>query len=59
VVGPGAARASRRTVFNRFYLETKANRSGHFIDLTGRPHLEEQREPVVVRGMGSEPDAGE
>jgi GTP cyclohydrolase II len=44
---------------NRFYLETKANRSGHFIDLTGRPHLEEQREPVVVRGMGSEPDAGE
>src|SRR6185369_6290783 len=34
--------------FNRFYLETKANRSGHFIDLTGKPHLEEQGEAVVV-----------
>jgi GTP cyclohydrolase II len=36
---------------NRFYLETKANRSGHFIDFAGKPHLEEQREPVVVAGM--------
>ncbi|MCK6572228.1 GTP cyclohydrolase II [Myxococcota bacterium] len=44
---------------NRFYLETKANRSGHFIDLAGKPHLEEQREPVVVRGMGSVDDADE
>jgi GTP cyclohydrolase II len=34
--------------FNRFYLETKANRSGHFIDVTGKPHLEEQGEAVVV-----------
>ena len=33
---------------NRFYLETKANRSGHWIDFTGKPHLPEQAEPVIV-----------
>jgi GTP cyclohydrolase II len=33
---------------NRFYLETKANRSGHWIDFDGKPHLPEQNEPVVV-----------
>lgn len=33
---------------NRFYLETKATRSGHFIDLQGKPHLEEQSEPVQI-----------
>jgi len=44
---------------NRFYLETKANRSGHFIDLAGKPPFEEQREPVVVRGSAEgEGDAG-
>jgi GTP cyclohydrolase II len=37
---------------NRFYLETKAARSGHFIDFGGRAHLHEQAEPVVVEGMG-------
>lgn len=36
---------------NRFYLETKANRSGHFLDFTGKAHLPEQQEPVVVEGM--------
>jgi GTP cyclohydrolase II len=36
---------------NRFYLETKANRSGHFIDFSGKPHMEEQSDPVVVEGM--------
>jgi GTP cyclohydrolase II len=36
---------------NRFYLETKAKRSGHLIDLTGKPHLAEQGEPVLVKGM--------
>ncbi len=36
---------------NRFYLETKANRSGHWIDFSGKPHLEEQSDPVVVEGM--------
>jgi GTP cyclohydrolase II len=33
---------------NRFYLETKAARSGHYIDGFGKPHLPEQGEPLVV-----------
>ena len=33
---------------NRFYLETKANRSGHLIDFDGKPHVSEQYDPVVV-----------
>jgi GTP cyclohydrolase II len=33
---------------NRFYLETKASRSGHFIDFDGNPHLPEQDDPVRV-----------
>ncbi len=36
---------------NRFYLETKAARSGHFIDFQGKPHLEEQSEAVTLDGM--------
>ncbi|HEY7698528.1 MAG TPA: GTP cyclohydrolase II [Vicinamibacteria bacterium] len=40
--------------YNRFYLETKRDRSGHWIDFEGKPHLQEQSEPVVVEGM-SEP----
>jgi len=36
--------------FNRFYLETKARRSGHMIDLTEK-RLAEQSDPVVVEGM--------
>lgn len=36
---------------NRFYLETKARRSGHFIDFDGCPHLQEQSDPVIVEGM--------
>src|SRR5260221_5652980 len=36
---------------NRFYLQTKAIRSGHFIDFKGKPHLHEQDEPVLVEGM--------
>ena len=35
---------------NRFYLETKATRSGHFIDFEGKPHVSEQGDPVVVIG---------
>src|SRR5215204_5425944 len=30
------------TAHNRFYLETKAAKSGHFIDFSGKPHLPEQ-----------------
>ena len=36
---------------NRFYLQTKASRSGHFIDFDGKEHLAEQDEPVLVEGM--------
>ena len=42
--------------YNRFYLETKASRSGHFIDMAGRPRLPEQSDPVVVEGMATEKD---
>ena len=36
---------------NRFYLQTKAARSGHYIDFDGKEHLKEQNEPVLVEGM--------
>ena len=35
---------------NRFYLETKAARSGHFIDLDETERLPEQDDPVIVEG---------
>jgi GTP cyclohydrolase II len=38
----------RPNEYNRFYLETKAARSGHYIDGSGKEHLPEQGEPVVV-----------
>jgi GTP cyclohydrolase II len=37
--------------FNRFYLQTKAHRSGHYIDFEGKEHLKEQDEPILVDGM--------
>ena len=40
---------------NRFYLETKASRSGHYIDFAGKTHLPEQSDPVVVEGMDAPP----
>jgi GTP cyclohydrolase II len=36
---------------NRPYLETKALRSGHLIDIDGRPHLLEQIDRPIVEGM--------
>ena len=39
--------------FNRFYLETKRDRSGHLLDLSGKPHLPEQGESVEVGGAGA------
>jgi GTP cyclohydrolase II len=39
---------------NRFYLETKAAKSGHMLDFTGREHLAEQSDHPIVDGM-SEP----
>jgi GTP cyclohydrolase II len=40
---------------NRFYLETKARRSGHYIDALGHAHLPEQSDVVVV---GEVPEGG-
>jgi GTP cyclohydrolase II len=37
---------------NRFYLQTKATRSGHFIDFDGKPHVAEQDDPVVIEDGG-------
>jgi GTP cyclohydrolase II len=35
---------------NRFYLQTKAAKSGHWIDVEGKPHIAEQDDPVVIGG---------
>jgi GTP cyclohydrolase II len=39
---------------NRFYLETKASRSGHWIDSLGKGHLPEQSDRVVVSPAGGD-----
>ena len=36
---------------NRFYLETKAAKSGHMIDFHGKQHLLEQYDRPIVEGM--------
>ena len=36
------------TEYNRFYLETKASRSGHLMTFDGKPLLPEQDDPVIV-----------
>ena len=36
--------------FNRFYLETKAARSGHQLDLAAQEDLSEQNDPPIVAG---------
>jgi len=38
---------------NRSYLETKALRQGHLIDVAGREHLLEQIDRPVIAGVGS------
>ncbi len=40
--------------YNRFYLETKANKSGHMIDFGGKQHLEEQSDRPIIEGMSRE-----
>jgi GTP cyclohydrolase II len=40
--------------YNRFYLETKAEKSGHLIDLRGREHFKEQSDRPIVEGMQEE-----
>ena len=37
--------------YNRFYLETKAAKSGHLIDVFGKERLLEQSDPPFVEGM--------
>ncbi len=39
---------------NLFYLETKANKSGHLIDFHGKEHLPEQSDLPIVAGMTEE-----
>ncbi|MFT3892062.1 MAG: GTP cyclohydrolase II [Anaerolineales bacterium] len=39
---------------NRFYLQTKAAKSGHMIDFHGKEHLPEQSDRPIVAGMSSE-----
>ena len=39
------------TEYNRFYLETKAARSGHMIEFDGKRHLPEQDDPVIIEEM--------
>ena len=40
--------------YNRFYLETKAVKSGHLIDLNGKERLAEQSDYPFVEGMREE-----
>ncbi|HLC34799.1 MAG TPA: hypothetical protein VJJ70_07355, partial [Anaerolineales bacterium] len=40
--------------YNRFYLETKAVKSGHLIDLNGKERLAEQADSPFVEGMREE-----
>jgi len=37
--------------YNRFYLETKATKSGHLINFNGKEHLQEQFDQPIVEGM--------
>lgn len=37
--------------YNRFYLETKAAKSGHLIDFHGKEHLREQSDRPFIKGM--------
>jgi GTP cyclohydrolase II len=39
---------------NEFYLRTKANKSGHMIDFSGKEHLLEQIDRPIVKGMTEE-----
>lgn len=40
--------------YNQFYLETKAQKSGHLIDFNGKEHFQEQIDRPVVEGMVEE-----
>jgi GTP cyclohydrolase II len=40
--------------YNRFYLETKREKSGHLLDSLGKEHLAEQLDRPVLEGMSRE-----
>jgi len=40
--------------YNRFYLQTKALKSGHLLSPDGKPRLLEQSDRPIVRGMDDE-----
>lgn len=40
--------------YNRFYLETKAQKSGHLLDELGKEHMLEQHDRPIVFGMSEE-----
>jgi GTP cyclohydrolase II len=40
--------------YNRFYLETKARKSGHMLDASGKERFQEQGDRPVVAGMTAE-----
>jgi GTP cyclohydrolase II len=40
--------------YNRFYLETKARKSGHLIDFRGKVRLMEQADRPIVEGMNAD-----
>jgi GTP cyclohydrolase II len=40
--------------YNRFYLQTKATKSGHLLDARGKEHLLEQIDRPVLDGMSSD-----
>jgi GTP cyclohydrolase II len=40
--------------YNRFYLETKAKKSGHLLDPAGKEHYLEQLDRPVLEGMSAE-----
>jgi GTP cyclohydrolase II len=40
--------------YNRFYLETKRDKSGHLLDSLGKQHLAEQLDRPVLEGMSRE-----
>jgi GTP cyclohydrolase II len=44
----------RPNSFNAFYLETKAAKSGHMLDLQGHKHLLEQTDRPIIDGMSDE-----
>ena len=39
---------------NLFYLQTKAAKSGHLIDFSGKEHLKEQDDRAIITGMSEE-----